>query len=145
MPGSNPGAPKSSDGSEAPKSSGDGCDRCGADLNLARCQPGANGDLLTEHHRCSDCGVGGFRVLDETGEEIRTGGRAFDDDDRRAEVQQAVDGGLLITDGAGCFWCAGSTTDYHPTCDRPGCDSVTHGSGPEGTRTTAYCPVCREA
>lgn len=39
---------------------------------------------------------------------------------------------------SGCWFCEGQT-DYHPTCDRPGCDSETHGGGPEGKRVTSYC------
>lgn len=37
-----------------------------------------------------------------------------------------------------CFFC-NNRSDYHPTCDRPGCDTQTHGGGPEGKVTTSYC------
>lgn len=49
----------------------------------------------------------------------------------------------LATDGGSdCFYCGG-TTDYHPTCDKPGCENHTHGSGPEGKLVKSYCPSCR--
>jgi hypothetical protein len=49
---------------------------------------------------------------------------------------------LTETDGGtDCFYCAGKT-DYHPTCDRPGCENQTHGSGPEGKVVTSYCASC---
>lgn len=44
---------------------------------------------------------------------------------------------------SGCFYCNGQT-DYHPECDRPGCDNATHGFGPDGKRTVAYCNEHRE-
>jgi hypothetical protein len=37
-----------------------------------------------------------------------------------------------------CFFCGG-TTDYHPTCDRPGCTNQTHGHGDDGKTTRSYC------
>lgn len=50
---------------------------------------------------------------------------------------------ILLTDGSGCFYCEGNT-DYHPTCDHPGCDEATHGRGPEGKTVKSYCEDCRE-
>lgn len=50
---------------------------------------------------------------------------------------------LTATDGGpDCFYCGG-TTDYHPTCDRPGCENQTHGSGPDGKLVKSYCHDCR--
>jgi hypothetical protein len=43
---------------------------------------------------------------------------------------------------ADCFYCGG-TTDYHPQCDRPGCENHTHGTGPEGKLVKSYCHDCR--
>jgi len=37
-----------------------------------------------------------------------------------------------------CFFCQGYT-DYHPICDRPGCENLTHGFGSEGKRTLSNC------
>jgi hypothetical protein len=42
---------------------------------------------------------------------------------------------------SGCFFCEGQT-DYHPTCDWPGCDKPTHGKGPDGKITESYCEGC---
>jgi len=50
----------------------------------------------------------------------------------------------ILTDGSGCFYCDLETEGAHPTCDRPGCDRQTHGSGPEGKRVLSYCPSCRD-
>ena len=55
---------------------------------------------------------------------------SFDTD---AESEESTD--EAVSD---CFFCEG-WTDYHPTCDRPGCDNLTHGFGPEGKRTVSYC------
>lgn len=44
---------------------------------------------------------------------------------------------------SGCFWCEGHT-DYHPECDRPGCENPTHGFGPDGQSTLSYCNDHRE-
>jgi len=52
--------------------------------------------------------------------------------------------GRYIADGSGCFYCSGDT-DYHPTCDRPGCERQTHGFDEDGTTTRSYCPPHRGA
>ena len=48
----------------------------------------------------------------------------------------------IVADGQGCFFC--TETDYHPDCDRPGCENDTHGFGPRGMRTNAYCDDCQD-
>ena len=53
--------------------------------------------------------------------------------DTDAQSKQSTDNA-----GSGCFFCEGYT-DYHPACDRPGCENLTHGFGPEGKWTVAYC------
>jgi hypothetical protein len=51
---------------------------------------------------------------------------------------------MSVEPATGCFYCDGHT-DYHPTCDRPGCETATHGFGKDGgKRTVAYCDEHRE-
>lgn len=42
-----------------------------------------------------------------------------------------------------CWYCDGES-DYHPTCDNPGCDNETHGRGEFGKSVFSYCPDCRK-
>lgn len=42
-----------------------------------------------------------------------------------------------------CFYCAGES-EYHPTCDLPGCENQTHGHGDDGTTVLSYCETHRE-
>ena len=39
--------------------------------------------------------------------------------------------------GERCWYCG--LENHHPTCDRPGCEELTHGTGPDGKRVPAYC------
>jgi len=87
-----------------------------------------------------------------TGHSPRTGRDASLDNKRQHPPEDKLGiplaGGSKPTraDGSGemkgCFWCQGHT-DYHPTCDRPGCDNDVHGFGPDGKRTISYCGACR--
>jgi len=43
-----------------------------------------------------------------------------------------------------CWYCELSS-DYHPTCDAPGCRNDTHGRGPEGKTVESYCDECIES
>jgi hypothetical protein len=52
----------------------------------------------------------------------------------RERREPVPDGGSAVE---GCWYC--DLDQWHPTCDRPGCEVNVHGFGPDGKRTTAYC------